>query len=145
MSRHGSVTCHTFQVTATSCPRQLLQPVCWLQVPDILAHLNGMGEEELQEELTKVKAVIKEVEAKAQNLDLVQGLLRATKPSITRTIDEACARMMKLSQLQFKLIRYQSWKANLTPMPCFDHQVAGAVQFLEQDLLSVMEATVRTR
>ena len=103
-----------------------------------------MSEEELQGELTKVKAAIDKANAALQNLQLVQGLLLATKPSIKRTIDEARARMMKLSQLQFKLIQYQSWKANLTPMPCFDHQVAGAACHLEQELLSVMEATVRT-
>ena len=102
-----------------------------------------MDEEGLQRELMEVKAAIDKANAALQDLELVQGLLRATEPYIKRTIAEARARAMKLSQLQFRLIKYQRWKANFTPMPCFDHQVAGAAHHLWQELLSTMEATVR--
>lgn len=113
-------------------------------MPKILKYLTGLSEEELQAELEGVQAAISQTAAFLQELELVTGLMQATKPSMKRTADEARARLLKLSQLQYRLIKYQSWKANLGPLPCFDGQMNGAARHHEKELLRAMEDAVGT-
>ncbi|KAK9835873.1 hypothetical protein WJX74_009965 [Apatococcus lobatus] len=111
------------------------------EVPEGFGYLYGMSEEQLQQVLLSVQLALAWARPSLHELKLVMGVLRAAKPSMERLADEARARLLKLSQLQYKIIQYQTWKASLTPVPCFDRQVAGAAHHLQQELLSIMEAT----
>ena len=121
-----------------------LEQFCALQVPEIHECLNHLSERQLQRMTEVVGAACEKIKADLQELEVVSRILQAMAPSMKRAVDEARARLLKLSQLQYRLIKYQSWKANLGPLPCFDGQMNGAARHHEKELLRAMEDAVGT-
>ena len=118
-----------------------LEQLCALQVPEFL-DLKHLSEKQLQCKIEVVGAAFEKAKADLQDLEVVRRILQATAPPMKRAVDEARTRLMKLSQLQYRLIKYQSWKANLGPLPCFDGQMNGAARHHEKELRRVVEDTV---